>query len=72
MNLITDKERILEEIEKLSLEDQIELAGRLLSYLKSKVFLRKDYPDWDEIYGIGSGLWREDAQEYVNKMREDR
>ncbi|MBT3256983.1 MAG: hypothetical protein HN366_11065 [Deltaproteobacteria bacterium] len=29
--------------------------------------------DWTALYGFGKGLWEgEDAQGYVNKMREDR
>ena len=29
--------------------------------------------DWIELYGLGKGLWRkEDAQDYVNKIREER
>lgn len=72
MNAILDKEKIWEEIEKLSLEEQIELMEKLLSYLKSRVIIKRDFPDWDEIYGIGMGLWEEDAQDYINKLREDR
>lgn len=29
--------------------------------------------DWNNLYGLGKGLWKgEDAQEYVNRLREDR
>jgi hypothetical protein len=27
---------------------------------------------WEEMYGIGKGVWKIDAQEYVNHLREDR
>ncbi len=27
---------------------------------------------WEEMYGIGKGIWKNDAQEYVNQSREDR
>jgi len=28
---------------------------------------------WEALYGLGKGLWKkEDAQEYVNRLREDR
>ena len=28
---------------------------------------------WNELYGLGKGVWDgQDAQEYVNEMREDR
>jgi len=28
--------------------------------------------DWAALYGLGKGLWEEDAQEYVDHLREDR
>jgi hypothetical protein len=29
--------------------------------------------DWKALYGLGKGLWKdEDAQEYVNRLREER
>ncbi len=29
--------------------------------------------DWNKLYGLGKGLWNgEEAQEYVNRLREDR
>jgi len=27
---------------------------------------------WSDLHGIGEGIWEEDAQEYVNKLREER
>jgi hypothetical protein len=27
---------------------------------------------WEEMYGIGKGVWEIDAQEYVNQLREER
>lgn len=37
---------------------------------------RDDLPrqlDWQGLYGLGKGLWAdEDAQEYINRLREDR
>jgi hypothetical protein len=28
--------------------------------------------DWNDLYGLGKGLWKEDAQAYVSLSREDR
>jgi hypothetical protein len=28
--------------------------------------------DWKELYSVGKDLWKEDAQEYVNCLRENR
>jgi hypothetical protein len=29
--------------------------------------------DWNKLYGLGKGLWKgEDAQEYVDRLREER
>jgi len=34
---------------------------------------RKENNNWEDIYGIGRGIWKGiDAQDYVNQIREDR
>jgi len=65
-------ERIRKEAEKLTPEEQLELLEELVHQLR-KGFARKEYLNWAELYGLGKGLWEgEDAQEYVNQLREDR
>ena len=65
--------KIEKEIEKLSPRDQLKLVEKLSHQLrKSGITIKKDL-DWKGLYGLGKGLWRsEDAQEYVNRLREER
>jgi hypothetical protein len=72
MTAILDKEKILEDIEKLSLEEQLELIERLLRHIRVKKLINKGYYNWNTLYGLGKNLWEEDAQEYINRVREDR
>jgi hypothetical protein len=70
-------ETILETIEKqagkLSLHDHIKLMEALLRQLKEKSITEPKELEWERLYGLGKGLWEdEDAQEYVNRLREDR
>lgn len=60
------------ELENLSLRDQEKLAARLAQRLQ-QVRRGKKSHDWAKLYGLGKGLWKgEDAQGYVNRLREDR
>ena len=66
-------ERILKETERLSLEEQLELMEKLVHQFREKGLIKKEYRDWSELYGLGKGLWEdEDAQAYVERLREDR
>ena len=66
-------EKIWKEAERLTLEEQLELMEKLVHKLRKKKIIKSDSLDWSEIYGLGKGLWEgEDAQEYVNRLREDR
>lgn len=61
----------------LNHDEQLELLERLVHLLRdtSKRDALKEsmYFRWDEFYGIGKGLWeKEDAQDYVDRLREDR
>ena len=45
----------------------------LLRQLKEKSITGQTELEWSRLYGLGKGLWeREDAQEYVDRLREDR
>ena len=35
---------------------------------KAGIGMKKEL-DWNKLYGLGTGLWKEDAQEYVNRLR---
>ncbi|MCD6214391.1 MAG: hypothetical protein J7J46_05400 [Candidatus Desulfofervidus sp.] len=65
-------ERIKKDLESLSPQEQLELIERLVSKLRKSHTLGKKFADWGELYGLGKELWKEDAQEYVNHLREDR
>ena len=65
--------RIEKEIEKLSPKDQLKLVEKLAHKLRKSGIAVKKELDWKGLYGPGKGLWkREDAQEYLNRLREDR
>lgn len=67
-----DWRKIERELEKLSLKDQKKLAASLAQRLRLGRRERKSC-DWGKLYGLGKGLWNgEDAQDYVNRVREDR
>jgi hypothetical protein len=65
--------KIEKEIERLSPKDQLKLVEKLAHQLrKSGITAKKDL-DWKGLYGLGKGLWKgEDAQQYVNRLREER
>ncbi|HET6514092.1 MAG TPA: hypothetical protein VFG09_02955 [Thermodesulfovibrionales bacterium] len=64
--------KIEKEIEKLSPKDQLNLVEKLAHQLSKAGLAEKKELDWKNIYGLGKGLWRgEDAQEYVNRLREE-
>ena len=72
MSKIAKLEKIEKEIEKLSSLDQLKLLERLAHQLRKPGRSAKKELDWNKLYGLGKGLWREDAQKYVNRLREDR
>jgi len=63
-----DLDKILKEIESLPIEKQLEVLNRLSYKLKKKEELLKSL---EEIRGLGKGLWGMDAQEYINRLREN-
>ena len=66
-------ENITRQAENLPLPEYIELIERLVHRLHDKRNTPPIQRDWQELYGLGKGLWDgEDAQEYVNRLREDR
>jgi len=66
-------EKIEKEIERLSPKDQLKLVEKVAYQLRKSGVSGKGDLDWKGLYGLGKGLWKgEDAQEYVNRLREDR
>ena len=66
-------ERIEKEAERLSPHEQLKLVERLAQKLRKANRMMKKELDWNGLYGLGKGLWKnEDAQKYVNRLREER
>lgn len=64
--------KIEQEVSNLSLRDQLELIEKIINLMKDKCKDSEADFSWDQFYGISKGLWQEDAQEYVERLREDR
>lgn len=65
--------KIEKEVEKLSPRERLKLVERLVHQLRKTDMIREKKLDWGKLYGIGKGLWKGvDAQEYVNRLREER
>lgn len=63
---------IEKEIKSLSRDEQLMLMEKLVRQLRKSGQSDSEL-DWKHLYGLGKDLWRtEDAQEYVNSLREDR
>jgi len=61
------------ETERLTLQEQLKLLESLVRQIRKKSSHVRKQLDWRELYGLGSGLWNgEDAQDYVNRLREER
>jgi hypothetical protein len=64
--------KVFNRINTLTVPEQLELVEKVIHNLKIE---QKSLPklNWDDFYGIGKGIWNNiDAQEYVNKLRDDR
>ena len=67
----------IEAIEKqaanLSLVEHTQLIELLTNQLRNKSVQLEKEVDWKELYGVGKKIWdHEDAQDYVNRVREER
>ena len=64
---------LTKQAETLTLPEYIELIEHLVHRLREKNMPSQEQLDWQTLYGLGKGVWAdEDAQEYVNTLREDR
>ncbi len=65
--------KIEKDIERLSPADQLKLVEKLARQLRKSGIAARKGLDWKGLYGLGKGLWEgEDAQAYVDRLREDR
>lgn len=63
--------KLEKEIDLLPAEDLLRLLDGIAHRLKTSLKSHPSY-NWEKLYGVGKGLWEEDAQEYVKRLREDR
>ena len=68
---------ILEQIEskimRLPVSDQIHLIERIARRVRSAQAKSGTSLNWNDLYGMGKGIWSgDDAQDYVNRGREER
>jgi len=62
--------KIEKEVIKLSLNAKLELLEKIVHQIKDEKKADEDhYLKWDSLYGLGKGMWKEDARKYVNRMR---
>lgn len=79
MKRVASLVKIEKEIEKLSADEQLKLIEKLVRKVRNASgqtktkFVSKKELSWKKLYGLGKGLWKnEDAQNYVNNLREIR
>jgi hypothetical protein len=63
-----DISQILRQIDDLPIQEQLEVYAHLASKLKKR---EQVLSSLEKIRGKGFGLWNTDAQEYVNRLREN-
>jgi hypothetical protein len=66
-------EKIESQIMSLPVSEQIHLIERIVRRVRSVQAKPGITLNWNDLYGMGKGLWKgDDAQDYVNREREDR
>jgi hypothetical protein len=65
-------DKIEYEIMNLPVSEQIYLIERIARRIRSVQTKSGTTLNWNDLYGSGKGIWREDAQDYVNRVREER
>jgi len=66
-------EEIENEIMRLPVSEQIQWIKRIARRIRSVQTKSGITLNWNDLYGTGKGLWRgDDAQDYVNRAREER
>lgn len=66
-------EKIEREAEKLTLQEKLILLEKLIHKIRNTGMVGEKSFDWSKLYGVGKGIWKgEDAQEYINRLREER
>jgi hypothetical protein len=66
-------DKIESQIKNLSISEQIHLIERIARRIRSVQAKSAVVLNWNDLYGMGKGIWSgDDAQNYVNRAREDR
>ena len=73
MRTANDLEKIESQIMSLPVSEQIQLIERIARRVRSVQTKSGITLNWNDLYGMGKGIWRgDDAQDYVNRAREER
>jgi len=73
MRTADNLEQIESQIMSLPVSEQIRLIERLARRVRSVQTESGMALNWNDLYGMGKGIWRgDDAQDYVNRAREER
>ncbi len=63
---------VWQETRRLSRPEKMELLEKLVHHIRIEEKSQEEPLTWDQMYGIGKGIWDIDAQTYVNELREER
>ena len=73
MRTASNLEQIESQIMSLPVSEQIHLIERIARRIRSVQTKSGIALNWNDLYGTGKGIWRgNDAQDYVNRAREER
>ncbi|OQB26202.1 MAG: hypothetical protein BWY11_00033 [Firmicutes bacterium ADurb.Bin182] len=72
MRSANNLDNIENQIMNLPVSEQIHLIERIARRVRSVQTKEGANLNWNDLYGAGKGIWGEDAQDYVNRAREDR
>jgi adenylate kinase len=73
MRAADNLEKIESQIMSLPVSEQIHLIERIARRVRSVQTKSEIILNWNDLYGTGKGIWSgDDAQDYVNRAREER
>jgi hypothetical protein len=72
MRTANNLEKIESQIMNLPVSEQIHLIERIARRVRAVQTKSGVALNWSDLYGMGKGIWSDDAQDYVNRAREER
>lgn len=73
MRSANNLDKIESQIMNLPVSEQMHLIERIARRVRSVQTKSGTMLNWNDLYGSGKGIWRgNDAQDYVNRVREER